>query len=181
MYRDNSLMPKEAVRLAVLGEMLVRGPARYAEVAAAVRHFTGRIAGPSLDLMGTSLEMLRLEGVIAAVDGAGMEENALLAITPAGEREFATLMGASIRAPSADSLNKLILALKMRFLHLLLPEQQQLQVEELEALFETELARLEDLRRHHGSEPGWLGSWLNHDIAQIQDRLTWIRNLGRKV
>ena len=43
MYKDNSLIPTEAVRLAALG-MLAERPRSYAELAEEVRHFTGRIA-----------------------------------------------------------------------------------------------------------------------------------------
>src|SRR5687767_4992331 len=69
MYRDNSLMPKEAVRLAALGTLAQAGSLRYADLAGAIRHFTSRIVGPSLDLMGTSLELLRYDGLIEALDG----------------------------------------------------------------------------------------------------------------
>ena len=70
MNRDNSLIPSEAVRLAALGS-LWQGPKRYAELATEVRHFTGRIVGPSLELLGPSLEVLRLEGLIDAEPGSG--------------------------------------------------------------------------------------------------------------
>ena len=92
MYRDNSLMPKEAVRLVVLGTLIQGGPLRYADLAGSVRHFLDRMMGPSLDLMGTSLEMLRYEGLIEALDGSGMEDNALLGPTEAGRAEFDTLI-----------------------------------------------------------------------------------------
>ena len=39
MFRDKSLMPKEAIRLAALG-LLGHGPMRYGELANEVRHFT---------------------------------------------------------------------------------------------------------------------------------------------
>ncbi|HYD31986.1 MAG TPA: hypothetical protein VEB64_14190 [Azospirillaceae bacterium] len=181
MYRDNSLMPKEAVRLVALGTILQSGPRRYADLAAGVRHFTSRIAGPSLDLLGTSLEMLRYEGLIEALDGTGMEDNALLGVTETGRREFATLMRANVRAPSSDDLNKLVIALKLRFLHLLERDDQIEQVDNLVSLYETELARLEDLRRHHGAEPGLLCAWLDHDIAQTQARLGWFRDLVERL
>ena len=70
MYRDNSLIPSEALRLAALGSLWQR-PKRYADLATELRHFTGRIVGPSLELLGPSLEVLRLEGLIAAGAGAG--------------------------------------------------------------------------------------------------------------
>ena len=67
MFNDNSLLPKEAVRLAALG-MVCEHPKRYAELANAVRDFTSRIVGPSLDLLGSSIELLKTEGLIAGED-----------------------------------------------------------------------------------------------------------------
>ena len=177
MYRDNSLMPKEAVRLTVLGTLIAGGSMRYGDLAAAVRHFTGRIVGPSLDLMGTSLEMLRYEGLIEALEGSGMEDNAVLGITAEGRREFGTLMRANVRAPSSDDINKLVIALKLRFLHLLDAGSRIEQVDALMALYEIELARLRDLAAYHGEDAGLLGAWLDHDIAQVEARLGWFRSL----
>ncbi|MGQ9365937.1 hypothetical protein [Azospirillum sp. A39] len=177
MYRDNSLMPKEAVRLAVLGTLMQSGAMRYADLASAVRHFLDRIVGPSLDLMGTSLEMLRYEGLIEALDGTGMEDNALLGPTAAGRLEFDTLMRANVRAPSADGLNKLVIALKLGFLHLMDAEAQREQVDQLLALHETELARLGDLKRRHAEDAGVLASWLDHDLQQTQARIAWFEDL----
>jgi len=54
MYRDNSLIPLEAMRIAALGALADK-PMRYAEIAADVRRFTSRIVGPSLELMGSSV------------------------------------------------------------------------------------------------------------------------------
>jgi hypothetical protein len=51
MYKDNSLIPTEAVRLAALG-LLTEGPRSYGDLADEVRLFTSRIVGPSLDLIG---------------------------------------------------------------------------------------------------------------------------------
>ena len=62
MYKDNSLVPSEAVRLAALG-LLARGPrGSYADLARDIRHITSRIVGPSLDLLGPSLELSRSKG-----------------------------------------------------------------------------------------------------------------------
>lgn len=178
MYRDNSLMPKEAVRLAVLGTLIQGGAMRYADLASSVRHFLDRIMGPSLDLMGTSLEMLRYEGLIEALDGTGMEDNALLGPTAAGRAEFDTLMRANVRLPSTDGLNKLVVGLKMRFLHLLNDDEvRREQVDQLVMLHETELARLSDLKRHHAGDSGYLAAWLDHDVAQAEARLAWFNDL----
>lgn len=177
MYRDNSLMPKEAVRLAVVGTLLQHEEMRYADLAAAVRHFLDRIMGPSLDLMGTSLEMLRYEGLIEAVDGLGMEDNALLRVTQAGRVDFDALMRANVRAPSTDGFNKLVIALKMRFLHLLDAESQRDQVDLLILLHEQERARLADLRKRHADDAGLLNAWLDHDLMQVNERLAWFSGL----
>jgi len=181
MYRDNSLMPKEAVRLAALGTLAQAGSLRYADLAGAIRHFTSRIVGPSLDLMGTSLELLRYDGLIEALDGTGMEDNAVLTVTEAGRKEFVTLMRANVRAPSSDDINKLVITLKLRFLHLLDQEDQQEQADALASLYETELARLQDLRRHHDGDSGHLVDWLDHDISQVEARLRWFQDLYERV
>lgn len=177
MYRDNSLMPKEAVRLAVVGTLLQHGQMRYADLAAAVRHFLDRIMGPSLDLMGTSLEMLRYEGVIRAVDGMGMEDNALLEVTEPGRADFDTLMRANVRAPSTDGFNKLVIALKLRFLHMLDVESQREQVDLLVLLHEQERARLADLKKRHADDTGYLDAWLDHDLTQADERIAWFSGL----
>ncbi len=65
MYPDHSLMPKEAVHLAALG-ILAEEPRSYADLAAMVRDFTSHVVGPNLDLMGTSIQMLCFEGLIAS-------------------------------------------------------------------------------------------------------------------
>ena len=127
MYRDNTLIPSEAVRLLALG-ILAGTPTSYAELAREVRHFTGRIVGPSLDLVG---------------------------------------------APQVSDLNQLVSALKMRFLHLMAPAAQRVQAELLHDICERELARLTDLREHHGQEDGHLNGWLDLEIAQTQARLDW--------
>ena len=172
MYKDNSLIPSESIRLAALG-ILAQAPRPYAQLASEVRHFSGRIVGPSLDLMGPSLELLRVEGLVEA-DGAG--DNAVLRITDAGRAELRRLLTANLRGPIGE-MNKLIIALKMRFLHLLDRADQQMQAEILIDVCEQELARLTDLRRHHADEPGHLIPWLDHDIAEVEGRLAWFRAL----
>lgn len=174
MFADNTLTPKEAIRLCALGTLAQGGRMRYGALAHAIRHFAQRVLGPSLELMGTSIELLRLEGLVAAVDGQGMEDDATLELTEAGRRELRTLLTANIRAATTD-LNKLIVALKFRFLHLLAEAERIAQVDLLTEASERELARLEDLRRHHADDPGYLAAWLDHDIRALEQRLEWLR------
>jgi DNA-binding PadR family transcriptional regulator len=177
MYKDNSLIPTEAVRLAALG-LLTEGPRSYAELADEVRHFTSRIVGPSLDLIGPPIEVLRVEGLIESSGGAGSD--APLRITGDGRHELVRLLGANLRGPLGE-FNKLVIALKLRFLHLLDAEARRLQVELLAEICERELTRLNDLRRHYDGRPGHLVDWLDHDIGQLRDRLDWYRGLQRRL
>ena len=146
MYADNTLTPREAVRLCALGT-LASGPMRYSELATAIRHFVSHITGPSLDVMGTSLELLKYEGLVTAVDGVGMEDDAVLSISEMGQSELRGLLTANVRGQGSE-MNKLIIALKFRFLHLLENDEQRLQADYLIEAQDTELARLYELRQH---------------------------------
>lgn len=171
MYRDNSLMPSEAIRLLALG-ILTEGERSYGDLASAVRHFTERLVGPSLDLIAQPLELLKVEGLIEAVDGRGLADNAHLRITQSGEEALQTLLRANLR-PQVNDLNKLIIALKVRFLHLLPENEQRNQAEMMVEIFERDLARLLDLRQHHSGDAGTLTAWLDMEVAQTRTRLAW--------
>src|SRR5690625_4227672 len=157
MYRDNSLMPSEAIRLLALG-ILTEGERSYADLASAVRHFTERLVGPSLELIAQPLELLRVEGLTEAIDGEGSAEAVRLRITTAGEEALQTPLRA-----------------------LLPPEDQRGQAELMVEILERDLARLQDLRAHHDAEVGNLGIWLDLEIEQTRNRLTWFSNLAERV
>ncbi|MFA7431295.1 MAG: hypothetical protein WCZ23_14140 [Rhodospirillaceae bacterium] len=181
MFADKTLTPREATRLCVLGT-IAQGPMRYSALASAVRHFIGRLSGPSLDLMGSSVELMRYEGLVEPVEGEAadqsMEDDSLLRITDAGREAFHALMTAPVR-PASD-LSKLVTALKFRFLHLLPQRDQQDQIDLLIDTSETGLARLTDLRRHMEGEAGYMTAWLDDEIARAEARLTWLENLRAK-
>ena len=179
MYADNTLTPREAVRLCALGT-LASGSLRYSELAGEIRHFISHVLGPSLDVMGTSIELLKYEGLVTAAEGKGLEDNALLTITEVGREELTTLLTARIRAQSND-MNKLIMALKFRFLHLLETEDQLDQIDLLLEAAEGEVARLQSLRDHHADDSGLLGSWLDHDIQALRQRIAWLNDLSDKL
>lgn len=172
MYPDNSLIPSEAIRLAALGS-LAMAPRPYAALATEIRHFTGRIVGPSLDLIGPPIELLKVEGL---VEPEGDGDDAPMRITPAGMAELKRLLSANLRGPIGE-FNKLVIALKMRFLQFLDRDAQLAQAELLVEVCERELTRLTDLRAHHAEEGGWLVAWLDHDIGQVEARLAWFRKL----
>ena len=179
MYPDNSLMPKEALRLTALGA-LAGAPMPYGELAAEVRDFTSHIMGPSLDVMGTSLELLRYEGLIEAEGDAGGANDVILRITEAGLNEFRNLLLSAVRTPFND-LNKLVVALKMRFLHLLDAPARREQADMLVEACRSEYARLMSLRRKHADAGGHLIEWLDYDIGQVEDKLGWFRGLRERL
>ncbi len=177
MYRDKSLIPSEAVRLTVLGILAQEGPRPYGELAGAARHFGQRVVGPSLDLLGPSIELLRVEGLIEAVPGADEDR---VRIAEAGAAELRRLLTAPLGGPMGG-INRLIVALKMRFLHLLSPDERRQQVELLTDLCREELVRVADLRRHHDGETGYLTEWLDHDLAEIDTRLAWLKDFAARL
>jgi hypothetical protein len=147
-----------------------------------VRNFVARIMGPSLDLMGASIELLRYEGLIVAAggnnagtDATGADDGRLFRLTDAGRRELRTLLTAPMRAPFND-LNRLVVALKMRFLALLAPDERRAQADMLTAASETELARLKDLAAEDHPGEASFTAWLAQEIALVETRLSWLRD-----
>jgi DNA-binding PadR family transcriptional regulator len=173
MYSDNSLIPSEAIRLLALG-ILAAGDRPYAQMAGEVRDFISHIYGPSLDLVMPPLELLKIEGLIDAAADGNLPGSEVLSLSEAGQNELHMLLTASVRAPPSD-LNRLIIALKMRFLHLLGPAEQMLQAEILAKVSERELARLTELRAHHSGDRGHLTAWLDQEIVQGETRLAFFR------
>ena len=179
MYRDKTLIPAEAIRLAVLGT-LANGPRAYGDLSREVRAFAARVAGPSLDIMGSSVELMRLEGLLAPTAGGEMNEASRVAITPDGRTALGELLRANVRGP-ADGASRLVLALKLRFLHVLTPAEQREQVDLMLEMSENERARLADLHDRHAGEPGRLNDWLALEIDQVEARIAWFEDLLAQV
>lgn len=177
MYADNTLTPKEATRLCALG-ILADGPMAYAELASGVRHFVTHVMGPSLDVLGTSIELLKHEGLVKAVSGD--RDKAILQITPDGMAELKTLLTARIKTAEND-LNKLVIALKFRFMDILDADQRVLQIDLLSDAVDNELARLEDLRAHHADDSSHLIEWLDREIGDLERRLDWLKSKRERV
>lgn len=174
MFADQTLTPKEAVRFCALG-LIAEEPMRYSVLARGVRDFSARIMGPSLDLMGTSIELLRYEGLVSPLDGQGMEDDALLAITENGRAALKTLLTARLR-PGSD-ITRLVVALKMRFLHLLSESERRAQIDMLIDVAESDLVRLEDLAEVSVEESAGFKDWLDFEIRQTRSRLNWLERL----
>jgi hypothetical protein len=177
MYADSTLTPKEAARLCALGTLSMEQAMTYAALAASVRHFLDRAQGPSLDVLGSSLELLKYEGLVETDDSS---DETVLSISDAGQRELIALLSARLR-PGATDTNKLIVALKFRFLHLLDVAEQRIQVEMMLETIETEMVRLMDLRSHHAKNPGYLMAWLDREINDLSARAEWLNGFKIKM
>lgn len=170
MFRDRTLVPGEAVRLLALGALMEQDR-RYGDLATEIRFFTQRIVGPSLDLLGSSLELLRLEGLADAIEEPGAEEQDLLRITDQGRDMFRALMSAQLRAPIND-VGRLVLLLKLRFLKFLPPEGQEDLLDLLGEIIRTERARAAELAAEYANRP--LASWLAFDVELADRRIAWL-------
>ena len=179
MFRDNSLMPTEAIRLTALA-LLRQGPRRYGELAGEVRHFTTHFWGPTLDVMASSIELMRLEGLIGTVEESETPGDALLRLSEAGEVELHELLSATVRV-QANDFNKLVIALKLRFLDLLPPGERCDQVDTMIEMREGERARLCDLRAAHADAGSYFVRWLDHDIDRCGRDIAWLRDLRDEI
>jgi len=181
MYRDNTLIPTEAVRLAALG-CLVEGERPYDELTSELRYFIAHMIGPSLDLLGTSLDLMCYEGLAVPVGTANgvllspqeINGSTVLRITDAGNEAFRALMASNIRAPVND-MSKLVVALKLRFLPLLMDFERVDQLEAMAEMCEQELVRLRDLQATYGE--GLLGRWLSDEVDSLNARHAMFKSL----
>ncbi|MDJ0683102.1 MAG: hypothetical protein QNJ84_00225 [Alphaproteobacteria bacterium] len=163
MFGQKPLTAAETMRLAVLG-VLTQGDLSYADLAVAARRFVERLVGPSLDLLGSSLEVLRLEGLIEGRDGASGDA-AIMTLTDAGHSAFETLMAAPLRAPLND-IQRLSLALKMRYLDGIAEDDRLDQMEMVLEIAESEIARLEDIADAAG--PDVFSEWRAAELGRAQ-------------
>lgn len=173
MFRDRSLIPAEAIRLMALG-LLAEGPRAYGDLAGEIRYFTSSFVGPSLDLMGSSIEMLRYQGLLEPVEGEGIADNAVMRLKPEGRAALTELLQARLGQGQGD-INRLTLRLKLRFLALLPEAEQHLQRAHIVETLEAELARFADMRRRHASAPAMFRAWLDRDIAALEAHLAAMR------
>ncbi|MGH7076046.1 MAG: hypothetical protein ACREFD_17885 [Stellaceae bacterium] len=172
MATDHSLLPADAIRLAALG-FLAERPRRYGELAREIRDFIALAVGPSLELRGSSIEMLRHEGLAAAGPG----EDAELTLTAAGAAMLATLLEAPLRVPSNDA-KRLAVLLKLRFGHHLPPAAAAAEQSRIAEFLAAELARLVELRQRFGTEAPLFRRWLDREIAALTARINELRQPG---
>jgi len=172
---DPSLLPSRAMRLAALGALALRDR-DYASLVQEIHELALAVVGPTPDAFGSSLELLRYEGLISG----GEEGHGTVAITPEGLTEFVRLLTTRLRKPSGE-FNRLWLALKLRFLSQLPADAQAVELSRMCTLFEHEIERLSELRRHQLTREGHIGAWIDFEIAENGARLAWCRSLALRI
>ena len=177
MQRDRALIPVEGLRLAALGILSRQGPMAYARLATMVRLFATSYGASPVDVMSSSIELLRFEGLIEIGEHEEDAGSAPVALTARGRVELERLMIAPVKVAGAYA--KLLVALKIRFFHLLGDEEKKLLAEVLGDALRGERARLVNLRRHmEGEDAGFL-AWLDRDLARVADELARLDELVR--
>ena len=175
MYSDNSLTPREAIRLCALGILAqseAAGNLTYDELVYSVRYFVSMLTGPSLDLMGESIELLRHEDLVEIYEDGTSQQK--LKITEKGFKSLNILLLSSVR-PGNNDLNELVMALKFRFFSLLSLKDQVSQIDNFIDVYDIELIRLEELLKKDFSESEYLFGWLELDADRVSSRLKWLK------
>lgn len=174
-----AFLPNQALRLCALGTLWMDGAQAYADLSAQVRSFTAQALGPTPQMTSSSLELLRFDGLVEAVEGEAMADNAVLAITQAGRDELRSLILSTARGATAD-LNRLLMLLRLRFVHLLPPADRRALLERLIEQFEGEGSRLKTLFQGQRDAPGLLPEWLDLYQQQQAARVEWLRRKARE-
>tara|TARA_Y100000588_G_scaffold378057_1_gene457981 strand:+ start:532 stop:1047 length:516 start_codon:yes stop_codon:yes gene_type:complete len=157
--------------MAALGALVERRRS-YNEVSREVRQFAARIVGPSLDLLGTSIELLKLEGLIETVELATDDSGEILELSDHGLEELKEYLKSNVRSGGSD-LNRLVVALKLRFLTVLDVEEQIEQLISLRDMYEAEKIRLLDLEKQSQWLSGLLPELIHLEIGVADDRIRW--------
>ena len=171
LYRDNSLIPRETIKMAALGALIERARS-YDDIANEVRSFISRIVGPSLELMGTSIELLKLEGLIETVNDNDEDDASLLQLSPSGLQELKEYLRSNLKSGGSE-LNKLVIALKLRFIDILDDDEKRDQLLAIRDMYHNEKRRLEDLKNQTTWLTGFLLESIELDLFVVNKKIEW--------
>ena len=157
--------------MAALGALIERERS-YDDIANEVRSFISRIVGPSLELMGTSIELLKVEGLIEAVNDNDEGDTSLLRLSPAGLQELKEYLRSNLKSGGSE-LNKLVIALKLRFIDILNDDERRDQFLAIRDIYHNEKRRLEDLKKQTAWLTGFLLESIELDLSVVNKRIEW--------
>ncbi len=157
--------------MAALGALIERERS-YDDIANEVRSFISRIVGPSLELMGTSIELLKLEGLIETVNDNDKGDSSLLQLSPAGLQELKEYLRSNLKSGGSE-LNKLVIALKLRFIDILDDDERRDQLLAIRDMYHNEKRRLQDLKNQTTWLTGFLLESIELDLFIVNKRIQW--------
>ena len=157
--------------MAALGALVGRARS-YDDIANEVRSFISRIVGPSLELMGTSIELLKLEGLIETVNDNDKGDSSLLQLSPAGLQELKEYLRSNLKSGGSE-LNKLVIALKLRFIDILDDDERRDQLLAIRDMYHNEKRRLEDLKNQTTWLTGFLLESIELDLFVVNKKIEW--------
>ena len=157
--------------MAALGALIERARS-YDDIANEVRSFISRIVGPSLELMGTSIELLKLEGLIETVNDNDKGDSSLLQLSPTGLQELKEYLRSNLKSGGSE-LNKLVIALKLRFIDILDDDERQDQLLAIRDMYHNEKRRLEDLKNQTTWLTGFLLESIELDLFLVNKKIEW--------
>ena len=137
-----------------------------------MRSFISRIVGPSLELMGTSIELLKLEGLIETVNDNDADDESLLQLSPSGLQELKDYLRSNLKSGGSE-LNKLVIALKLRFIDILDDDERQDQLLAIRDMYHNEKRRLEDLKNQTTWLTGFLLESIELDLFLVNKKIEW--------
>ena len=157
--------------MAALGALIERERS-YEDLANEVRSFISRFVGPSLELMGTSIELLKLEGLIETVDDKDKGDASLLQLSSAGLQALKDYLRSNLKSGGSE-LNKLVIALKLRFIDILSDDERRDQLLAIRDMHHNEKRRLEDLKTQTTWLTGFLLESIELDLFAVNKRIEW--------
>ena len=101
-------------------------------------------------------------------------------LTSNGFQELKEYLKSTIRSGSSD-LNKLVVALKLRFIEVLEPSERLDQLVGLQTMYQAERNRLQDLRKHEEWSAGLLSELLDLELAVTDQRVLWCSEQVKKI
>ena len=157
--------------MAALGALIERERS-YDDIANEVRSFISRIVGPSLELMGTSIELLKLEGLIETVNDNDKGDSSLLQLSPTGLQELKEYLRSNLKSGGSE-VNKLLIAFKLRFIDILDDNERRDQLLAIRDMYHNEKRRLEDLKNQTTWLTGFLLESIELELFVVNKRIEW--------
>jgi hypothetical protein len=122
--------------------------------------------------MGTSIELLKLEGLIETVNDNDEDDASLLQLSPSGLQELREYLRSNLKSGGSE-LNKLVIALKLRFIDILDDDEKRDQLLAIRDMYYNEKRRLEDLKNQTTWLTGFLLESLELDLFVVNKRIEW--------